>query len=156
MIEKKKDTKLVFVRHGESEKNVQRIKSSTLDKWPLTEKGREHAKNVANRLKEMGQFDILLSSPILRARQTAEIISNKLNLPIIYEELLKEYEYGRWNDLTKEELKKNGVEISDYADIKRTLTDLKREDKILFDPSKVSIDLYDSIAKEAQRINGKT
>jgi Xaa-Pro aminopeptidase len=54
----------------------------------------------------------------------------------------------------KVELEKNGVQIRAYDSIKRILTDLKREDKILFDPNKVSIDIYDAIAKEAQRING--
>lgn len=54
----------------------------------------------------------------------------------------------------KVELEKNEVEIRDYNSIKRILTDLKKGDKILFDPNKVSIDLYDAIAKEAQRING--
>ncbi|MFA7253883.1 MAG: histidine phosphatase family protein [Patescibacteria group bacterium] len=107
-------TKLVFVRHGESEKNVLRIKSSTVDKWPLTEKGEQHAENIACKLKGMGPFDIILSSPVLRARQTAEIISKTLGLPVIYEDLLKEYQYGRWNDLTKEELKKNHPDYLEF------------------------------------------
>ncbi|MDF2672815.1 MAG: peptidase, partial [Clostridiales bacterium] len=54
----------------------------------------------------------------------------------------------------KKELERNGVQVRDYNSIKKVLTGLKKGDKILFDPNKVSIDLYDAIAKEAQRING--
>lgn len=119
MTDKKIRTKLVFVRHGESEKNVLGIKSSTLDKWPLTEKGITHARRMADRLKKMDRYDIILSSPVLRARQTAEIISTILKVPIEYEHLLGEYEYGRWNDLTKLELEDNHADYIKYKNLKR-------------------------------------
>lgn len=106
--------KLVFVRHGESEKNVLKIKSSTKDKWPLTEKGKIHAKNTAQKLSSMGDFDVIISSPVLRARQTAEIISEQLQLPIVFEDLISEYEYGNWNDLTKEEMIEKHPDYSEY------------------------------------------
>lgn len=113
-MEKDKTIKLVFVRHGESEKNVLKIRSSTKDKWPLTEKGKMHAKNVAKKLSEMGDFDVVISSPIIRARQTAEIISEKLHLPIVFDALISEYEYGNWNDLTEEEMAEKHTDYSEY------------------------------------------
>ena len=62
---------------------------------------------------------------------------------------------GRKVDINvKVELEKNEVEIRDYDSIKGILTGLEKGDKILFDPNKVSIDIYDAIAKESQRING--
>ena len=110
-----KTLKLVFVRHGESEKNTLKIKSSTKDKWPLTEKGMIHAKNIAQKLSCLEHFDIIISSPVLRARQTAEIISEYLNLPIVFEDLIGEYDYGNWNDLTSEE---TSAKHKDYLDYK--------------------------------------
>lgn len=118
MLKKKQNTRLVFVRHGESEKNVLKIKSSSVDKWPLTENGKKHAKNIADRLNGMGHFEIILSSPVLRARQTAEIISQKLGLPVVIEDLLKEYEPGRWNDIPREELERSYSDWSEYKKIK--------------------------------------
>lgn len=56
--------------------------------------------------------------------------------------------------IVKEELEKNGTYVDGYDKIKSRLTSLKKGDKILFDPNKVNINLYDSINKEAQRING--
>lgn len=106
--------KLVFVRHGESEKNILGIKSSTLDTWPLTAKGKKHAQNLADKLKQMGPFDIILSSPLLRTRQTAEIIGTKLAVPIKFEVLLSERDYGRWNDLTKQDLEENHADYREY------------------------------------------
>lgn len=46
----------------------------------LTEEGRKHSAEVAQKLREMGaEFDLILSSPQVRAVQTAEIFSNVLN-----------------------------------------------------------------------------
>lgn len=114
-----KPTKLVFVRHGQSQKNVLKIRSSTKDKWPLTEQGKLHAKNIAKRLSEMGRFETIISSPVLRARQTAEIISEYLNLPILFENLISEYNYGNWNDLTEEEMAKEHKDFLEYKKHKR-------------------------------------
>lgn len=114
MIKNDKTIKLVFVRHGESEKNVRKIRSSTKDKWPLTEKGKLHAKNVAGKLSLLGNFDIIISSPVLRARQTAETISEQLNVPIVFDDLIGEYEYGNWNDLTEEQMVEKHTDYSEY------------------------------------------
>jgi probable phosphoglycerate mutase len=70
-----KRIKLVFIRHGQSEKNILKIKSSAKDKHPLTEKGKVQAQNAAKKLSANNDFDLIISSPVLRARQTAEIIS---------------------------------------------------------------------------------
>lgn len=52
------------------------------------------------------------------------------------------------------ELEKNGTYTEDYDSINSRLTALKKGDKILFDPNKVNINVYDSISKEAERVNG--
>lgn len=61
--------KIYFIRHGEAEGNVQRI-TQNLD-TPLTEKGHEQAKIIANRVQALTP-DVLFVSPYLRARQTVE------------------------------------------------------------------------------------
>ncbi|HEX9046320.1 MAG TPA: phosphohistidine phosphatase SixA [Verrucomicrobiae bacterium] len=48
---------------------------------PLTSKGRRQLRKIAGNLKELDcDFDLILSSPLLRARQTAEIVADKLKL----------------------------------------------------------------------------
>ena len=96
-------TKIIFVRHGHSQKNAERVLSSTPDKWPLTDKGREGIQKLAEELDK--NIDVIISSPILRAKQTAEIINEKLNLPIEFDDLAAEINVGEWNDLPKDERK---------------------------------------------------
>ncbi len=99
----KKITKFIVLRHGESESNVKRIKAGQLDKYHLTEKGREQSRKVARILKKE-KIDIIISSPVLRARETAEIISRELGVEVIEDELIKEYDFGSWNGYSSEEL----------------------------------------------------
>lgn len=68
-----------FVRHGESNSNVDGVHRGS--KAELTEKGIQQARDVASRIKRIG-VDTLISSPYLRARQTAEIISEACHLSI--------------------------------------------------------------------------
>jgi broad specificity phosphatase PhoE len=109
-----KKIKLVFVRHGQSEKNILRIKSSAKDKHPLTEKGKAQAKDAAFKLSKDDSFDFIISSPVLRARQTAEIISEQLHVPVVFDDLISEYDYGKWNDLTEEEMLERHEDYLEY------------------------------------------
>lgn len=70
---------IFFVRHGESNSNVDGVHRGS--KAELTEKGKQQAKDVASRIQRIS-VDTIISSPYLRARQTAEIISETCNLPI--------------------------------------------------------------------------
>ncbi len=83
---------LLFVRHGQSEGNVQRIMQGWLD-MDLTLVGREQAAAVALRLAGAGASR-LYASPLKRARATAEAIALQTGLAL--EELpeLREYGYG--------------------------------------------------------------
>lgn len=64
--------KLYFVRHGESEGNVLKIFYGRGD-YPLTERGREQAKALAERLKDI-EIERCVASPLIRALDTAKII----------------------------------------------------------------------------------
>ena len=60
----------------------------------LKEKGFEQAKETAKNLKDI-KFDICFCSPLLRTRQTLdEIIKYHQNLNVIYDDRLKERDYG--------------------------------------------------------------
>lgn len=70
--------KLYFIRHGESVANANSI-ISTLD-TPLTKKGEEQSRIVGHSLLDKN-VTIIICSPLLRARQTAMLIANMLNVP---------------------------------------------------------------------------
>jgi broad specificity phosphatase PhoE len=84
---------LYFVRHGESEANVLREISNRGLKHGLTEKGRQQATDLADKLRSIS-ISRLYSSPLLRAIQTAEIVSNAIGLPYEITDALREYDCG--------------------------------------------------------------
>src|SRR6185436_14427298 len=85
--------KLYFVRHGESEANIQHVISNRESPFGLTERGREQARVLAERLKDV-PFTAMYSSPLLRARETADILYQSLNLPYRVTDALREYDCG--------------------------------------------------------------
>ncbi len=95
-------TKLIFVRHGESETNVGHFNSILHDKWGLTTLGRTQAEAVAEDLKDI-QVDALLVSPVLRAKETAKIIENKIGIKSEEDALISEYDFGEWCEISREE-----------------------------------------------------
>ena len=90
--------KLWLVRHGRTAWNSEgRIQGQT--DLPLDELGWQQAQLVAVRLKNIAVAAIY-SSPLQRARQTAEMIGAALNLPITFDDRLKEYDFGAVSGLT--------------------------------------------------------
>ena len=85
--------KLYFVRHGESEANILREFSNRGLRHGLTEKGREQATALAEQLKATSIAG-LFSSPLLRARQTTEVLSGALQIPYEVTDALREYDCG--------------------------------------------------------------
>lgn len=80
---------ILWVRHGQSTWNViDRMQGHELSP-PLTELGREQAALTAGLLEGRGVVRIL-SSPAVRARQTADIIAERLGLEVVEEPLLLE------------------------------------------------------------------
>ncbi|MCK5084911.1 MAG: class I tRNA ligase family protein, partial [Candidatus Pacebacteria bacterium] len=91
-----KITKFILLRHGESENNVKDIKAGQLEGFPLTEKGIKQVEDAAEIIKKE-RVDIIVSSPVLRTKQTAEIVSKELGIEYIKDERIKEYDFGSWN-----------------------------------------------------------
>lgn len=87
-------TTLYFVRHGETEYNRKRIMQGGGIDMPLNETGREQAHILADRLDDV-PFDVVYSSPMQRARETAEILAGR-HEPIPRNELdaLREMAWG--------------------------------------------------------------
>ena len=94
--------KLYFVRHGESEANTQHVISNRESPFPLTPKGRQQAETLAEKLKG-NPFCTMFSSPVLRARETAEILSAALGIPYQVTEALREYDCGILEEKSDEE-----------------------------------------------------
>ena len=85
--------KIYFTRHGESEANLLREHSNRGFKHPLTEKGRAQAAALAQKLVDI-PINRLFTSPIMRAVQTAEILSDALGVSYEITDALREYDCG--------------------------------------------------------------
>ena len=75
--------KVTFVRHGQTDWNKVGKQQGRMD-IPLNATGIEQAHQTAELLKSE-PFDRVYSSPLTRARQTAEIICENRDIPIILE-----------------------------------------------------------------------
>lgn len=73
-------TRIILVRHGESSFNVERRVQGHWDKSTLTDRGRETATQVGAALSEL-KFDAVYSSPLSRAKDTANLILAGLKAP---------------------------------------------------------------------------
>jgi len=79
-VTKKPKNKYFVMRHGEAESNVRNIVSSDPNaQFHLTEKGKADALKTAESLKNVG-FDMIIASPFVRTRETAEIVRKTVGL----------------------------------------------------------------------------
>jgi 2,3-bisphosphoglycerate-dependent phosphoglycerate mutase len=91
-------TELLLVRHGETDWNaVGRLQGHT-DR-PLTEFGRRQARQLAAELEDEG-LEAIYSSDLVRARETAEIVSTRLGLTVVLDPDLREKDWGTWEGLS--------------------------------------------------------
>lgn len=87
----------VAIRHGESVSNTKKIlDNGTDDDNLLTEKGKGQVQSAFVELAAKGITKII-SSPIIRAQETAKIIAQQLGLSFEVDERLKEFDHGSWN-----------------------------------------------------------
>jgi broad specificity phosphatase PhoE len=94
-------TTLLLVRHGETDWNaVGRLQGHT-DR-PLSDFGRRQARRLAEEL-EGEPFDAIYASDLARARETAEIVGERLGLPAVLSPDLREKDWGTWEGLTSVE-----------------------------------------------------
>ena len=86
--------KIYFVRHGETEWNKQKRIQGRVD-IPLDEFGRMLARKTATGLAEI-PFDVCYSSPLSRAKETATIILEGRDIPIIEDDRIIEMAFGEY------------------------------------------------------------
>jgi 2,3-bisphosphoglycerate-dependent phosphoglycerate mutase len=97
---------VTFLRHGESVGNYENRFQGQYD-YPLTETGRLQARLLAERWKaEYRTFDRALSSPLLRARETAGIVCSALDVPLELDPDWMEIDNGVLAGLSGEEAEK--------------------------------------------------
>ena len=97
-------TSVVLIRHGETDWNVEGRYQGQADP-PLNKKGFEQAKTLAENLLSF-ELDLLFTSPLKRAKKTAEIIAEKNNLPIIEEPRFMEIHQGDWQTRLRSEIER--------------------------------------------------
>ena len=97
---------IYIVRHGQTEENLQRILQGHMP-GTLTELGKEQVQRAAEQLSKEGvNFNRIVSSDLKRAMDSAQIISDKHNLPIVPMEILRERDWGKFT----------GISIADAMD----------------------------------------
>lgn len=89
--------KVYLIRHGETDYNKQRKLQGQCD-IELNEYGRELAKVTAEALKEV-PFDVAYTSPLKRAKETAQIIIGDRTVPVIEEARIQEISFGEYEGL---------------------------------------------------------
>lgn len=94
---------LHLVRHGET-------KGGSIGRWSdtsLNDKGKIEIKEILDQLEN---YDIFISSDLERAKETSEIINDKINIEIVYDKNLREINNGIFKNMSKDQF------INQYAD----------------------------------------
>lgn|SRR5512143_731327 len=96
----------VFLRHGESVGNVEERLQGQSD-YPLTERGRQQAQSLAQRWAREGvRFDLIITSPLARAKETASIVAEALDASVEEDPIWLERDVGDLEGFTIEETRK--------------------------------------------------
>ena len=95
--------KIYLIRHGETDDNKRGIYSGRRGDPPLNQDGIRQAKETLNILPD--DTYLIFCSSLKRVKQTAEIINEKLKLPIIVNTDLDERDFGKLTGLTTKEAK---------------------------------------------------
>lgn len=96
-----------LVRHGESKFNSEKKHQGWISKNPLTRKGILQAKKTKKHLTKY-PIDYIYSSPLTRTRQTAKIISAKLDSRISYSKLLLDFRRSKSQE---------GLSVQEYTSL---------------------------------------
>jgi len=94
---------IIFLRHGQAKNNLERILTGRTPGIPLTEKGIDQAEKAAKFLEDMN-ISAIYSSPIERARHTAEIVGKHNSLDVIIDDRLIELDMGKFTGVPYDEI----------------------------------------------------
>lgn len=107
-------TTFLLLRHGETAHTAEKRFSGSADGPELSSRGRWQAERAAETLAGRGAglgvglgigFDAVLSSPLRRAQQTAEVVATRLGLPVRTDDDLRECDFGAWDGLAFAEVR---------------------------------------------------
>ena len=99
--------KLIFIRHGQTDWNVQGKIQGSYDS-ELNDTGIKQAMNLSEKLLNLNyKFSKIYSSPQKRALKTAEILSKSSNVDYISVKDLQEMNMGKWEGLSWKEVEEN-------------------------------------------------
>ena len=98
---------IYIIRHGQTDWNLSK-RLHGHNSVPLNEKGRQEAENARKKVNSL-EIDKIISSDLLRAKQTAEIINKDLCKTIVFDFHLRSVDYGMLEgryipEISKEEL----------------------------------------------------
>lgn len=102
-------TTLLFVRHGSTLWTSPPSRYQGRTDLPLTTRGRLEAGQLADRLRAV-KFDVIYSSPLRRARETAVLLAQDRRMPINTEERIIELSYGDWEGKRHAEVEGNDAD----------------------------------------------
>jgi len=91
-------TVTLLLRHGQTELSTERRFSGRED-VPLTADGVKQARLAGRRL-ATAAVDVIVTSPLQRARRTAEAVAEATNAPLVVDQDLVEADFGAWQGLT--------------------------------------------------------
>jgi len=94
---------VIFLRHGQATNNIERILTGRTPGIPLTEKGIDQAEKAAKFLEQMN-ISAIYSSPIERARHTAEIVGKHNSLDVTIDDRLIELDMGKFTGVPYDEI----------------------------------------------------
>jgi probable phosphoglycerate mutase len=103
-------TTILLARHGETDWNSERRWQGHADR-PLNEVGREQARELAETLTDRA-IDVVYSSDLLRAHETALIVGERLGLPVSVDAGLREVDVGDWSGRVHSEIE--GLDPAGY------------------------------------------
>ena len=94
---------IIFLRHAQAENNTKRILAGRTDGVPLTKEGLEQSERIAKYLKPLN-ISAIYSSPIERAKHTAEIVAKHNSLNYELDSRLTELDMGKFTCKPYEEI----------------------------------------------------
>jgi broad specificity phosphatase PhoE len=105
---------LLFIRHGQTTWNVENRLPGQLPGVPLTDQGRQQAARLAEALTVL-PISAIISSPLERARETAEYIAQGRGLTIQFEADLMDTDVGNWAGKVIKDLNQSDPTWKDYV-----------------------------------------
>lgn len=93
-------TTLMLLRHGATALSVEKRFAGVRQDVPLSAAGEDQVRSAARQLRSVGGIDVIVSSPLLRARATADAVSAQLGLAVNVDDDLRECDFGDWDGLT--------------------------------------------------------